>query len=804
MHNSASFSSRRISTTTSVVSGGAGGAGGSGGGRGGTNGGSGVVTSGGSVSSTTTVGSTRNVLIHVFDEYRKSTKDFVCRRDVLLANMKYFQAYLNQSNEHDEIDISVHCDVDVFEWLVAYMRRRQQPLKPVKHILQRQQHRDPQSQPTQLSRQSEVSLLAAVDGNGDGLTGVDSGAANGSSEASTTLSYPSAAATATATLASPPRLSLDNVASILVSSEFLQMEPLVDECVRFIATRMQAFLQLRVDLSCLSDATVAKIADCCSAEQLHVLHDPKDKLLSKLHKKKLGAYVRRLCDANRATTTTTNNSTSHVVDRCVNCDAIFLRAAESVLACPRGRRAIGVHGELVSRHEARSDWRLDAFVRELTGCGNDKTAVGDVGGAGAAVVTAVPFSLSTVSTSVPVSSNAAYWYLWATTNCFFCSTCKRWFTVLDLHACAFHSGVVSGVGCDARFSCCGVRVFDWDDLGGGLGADSGRDLRLGESVRNQGVGAESRTTGLGTAAGTGTRGCCVKKHVPVFANDRCLLSGPSNRLDNQHPVENLSLRFCADDTLDVAHGGNSSTDGGSTHGRADANEGAGTVPLETRVETICKLPGLWDVICSCERVVRHVMTSRNPRAAARNDNATPTATTTTAFSSSSAANRSSSNSNSNSSTAASETTRASTGTAFATVAAPVSATPPVTTATASGGPTVPTHSVTAQQMTTLHALVHDEHASVAHTWQPPQLRAALPASTKRPSTATGAAGGGGSGTTPGGSSTAAVAITTKTEDTTSSSLRQRQFRALQRQERDRVRHQLLARRLVQMRKSATA
>ncbi|TYZ65883.1 hypothetical protein PybrP1_002995 [[Pythium] brassicae (nom. inval.)] len=369
--------------------------------------------------------------------------------------MKYFQAYLNQSNEQDEIDISVHCDVDVFEWLVAYMHRRPQHPKPLKHHTQQQQQQQPRN---------------------------------------------------------PPRLSLDNIASILVSSEFLQMEPLVDECVRFIAARMQAFLQLRVDLSCLSDATVAKIANRCSAEHLQVLHDPKNKILSKLHTKKLDAYVRRLGGA----TTRTSSSSCVVVDRCVNCDAIYLHAAESVLVCPRGRRQICVHGELVSRHEARADWRLDAFVRELT-WGGDKVVAGGVG----------------------VPSNAVYWYLWASTNCFFCSTCKRWFALLELRGCAFHSGVISGVGCDAKYSCCGARVFDWDDLGG--------------------------------------------------------------RHDSKHSTENISLRFCADGDLDADQDANGSTEDGVTDSRADANGADGSAAFEKRVETICKLPGLWDLIRSCER-----------------------------------------------------------------------------------------------------------------------------------------------------------------------------------------------------------
>lgn len=511
----------------------------------------------------------RNVLIHVFDEYRKSAKDFVCRRDVLLANMKYFRKFLNLSNEHDEIDISVHCDVEVFEWLVAYMQQTPHASSPLESTSDAASER--------------------------------------------TLASPSSP--------SPPHLSLDNIASILVSSEFLQMETLVDECVRFIAARMQAFLQLRVDLGCLSDATVAKIAERCSAEQLQALHDPKDKILSKLHKKKLEAFVRRLRESEKR------------VERCANCGAVYLQSSEAVLTCPAGRRQIGVHGELVARHEARPGWRLDELVRELTG-GTDKNVAG-------------------VSTNASaVSCSAVYWYLWASTNCFLCSTCKRVFAFLELRTCALHSGPVGGVGADAKFSCCGAHVFDVDDLG---------------SAR--------------------VRGCSMKEHVPVFA-------GSAAGVNDKHR-------------------------GGDVNSDVDTDDAT----TETHFEAVCKLPGLWDVIRSCEIVVR--------------------------------------------SAAASEATR--TG----------MVSPPATT--------------TPQQISILHALLHGELASGASSSHPRQLQASVLASTKRPTPAT-----------PSTSTTAPALTSSNSGGDTTSPQRQRQYRALQLQEKDRLRHQLLARRLVQMRKNLTA
>lgn len=48
----------------------------------------------------------QNILtIHVFDEGRQTTKDFYCERDLLLANMKYFEQYLNENEKPEEIDI---------------------------------------------------------------------------------------------------------------------------------------------------------------------------------------------------------------------------------------------------------------------------------------------------------------------------------------------------------------------------------------------------------------------------------------------------------------------------------------------------------------------------------------------------------------------------------------------------------------------------------------------------------------------------------------------------------------------------
>lgn len=74
------------------------------------------------------------VLIHVCDENKKMNKDFRCERNLLLANMKYFEKYLPESKNLDDIDISVHCDINIFDWLMQYVHDKE-PIIEVKNSI---------------------------------------------------------------------------------------------------------------------------------------------------------------------------------------------------------------------------------------------------------------------------------------------------------------------------------------------------------------------------------------------------------------------------------------------------------------------------------------------------------------------------------------------------------------------------------------------------------------------------------------------------------------------------------------------
>jgi hypothetical protein len=61
----------------------------------------------------------------VKDDAKSKRKEFLCSRTVLVAHMKYFEKFLSQTDfeNENEICITVHCDLEVFEWLMAYVHQ---------------------------------------------------------------------------------------------------------------------------------------------------------------------------------------------------------------------------------------------------------------------------------------------------------------------------------------------------------------------------------------------------------------------------------------------------------------------------------------------------------------------------------------------------------------------------------------------------------------------------------------------------------------------------------------------------------
>ena len=80
-------------------------------------------------------GPEEEIVIHVFDENRKVNKDFKCEKNLLLSQMKYFEQYLQDAQSLDDIDISVHCDIKIFEWLMRYLKDNGEPKLDLKNVI---------------------------------------------------------------------------------------------------------------------------------------------------------------------------------------------------------------------------------------------------------------------------------------------------------------------------------------------------------------------------------------------------------------------------------------------------------------------------------------------------------------------------------------------------------------------------------------------------------------------------------------------------------------------------------------------
>ena len=260
------------------------------------------------------IGSIQNqIVIHVCDENKKMNKDFKCDRHLLLANMKYFEKYLSDSKNLDDIDISVHCDINIFDWLMKYVHKKE------------------------------------------------------------------------------PKLEIKNSISILISSDFLQMEPLVEESVRFVANNIHDIIGLPIDMNCMNSSLIKKLSSHVALEDLDILRDKKDKLTSKLFMKKLELIF---------------EDESNVLNRCIYCNQLYTNAQREWMQCSKAKIFIDFHGSVIAQHISDRAWDVNKFVMYLR--------------------------------QKQVPWKEIFWKLYAHLHDFDCSTCDQKFVGSEMNYCSFH------------------------------------------------------------------------------------------------------------------------------------------------------------------------------------------------------------------------------------------------------------------------------------------------------------------------------------------------------------------------------
>jgi Domain of unknown function (DUF3342) len=174
------------------------------------------------------------VVVHVIDKNRDVRKDFLCRKGDILKHMAYFRAHLTQPREGDtEVDITVHCDARVFEWLVNYISEAEPRPRICEWVfaLNLASLGECVSPGT-----SELQCLCVFGLVGRGINVCP--AASGS------------------------------VISLLVSSEFLEMDDLRKDCLAYMRDHFRSVIKIPLDLACLSDVIVGGLSDVTEDKQL--------------------------------------------------------------------------------------------------------------------------------------------------------------------------------------------------------------------------------------------------------------------------------------------------------------------------------------------------------------------------------------------------------------------------------------------------------------------------------------------------------------------------------------------------------
>ncbi|XP_073905892.1 SANT and BTB domain regulator of class switch recombination isoform X3 [Castor canadensis] len=304
-----------------------------------------------------------NMVIHVCDEAKNLKEDFVCPRDLLVSEMKYFAEYLSMDAQRwEEVDISVHCDVHIFNWLIKYVKRN-----------------------TKENKDCEMPILEP-----------------------------------------------GNVISILISSEFLKMDSLVEQCIQYCHKNMNAIVATPCNMNCINANLLTRIADLFTHNEVDDLKDKKDKFRSKLFCKK----IERLFDPEYFNPD--SRTSAATLYRCCLCKKLLTKETERRIPCIPGKINVDRHGNIVYIHIRDKTWDVHEYLNTLF---EELKSWRDV-----------------------------YWRLWGTINWLNCSRCYQAFLCIEFSHCQYHAEMVvysttasslSTVG-TGIYPCCNQKVLRFD------------------------------------------------------------------------------------------------------------------------------------------------------------------------------------------------------------------------------------------------------------------------------------------------------------------------------------------------------
>ncbi|GJQ76937.1 hypothetical protein Trydic_g15134 [Trypoxylus dichotomus] len=281
--------------------------------------------------------------------------------------MGYF-ADITAGQKLEDMDISVHCDIGIFEWLMRWVKR---------------------------------DVVLETD---------------------------------------KPVLDITCAIPVLVSAAFLQMEPLLEECLLYCHENMNEILKTPTSMSCLNDAVLTRLSALYTNAEVEAIKDRKDKIQSRLFCK----LIQSLCEA-EPESLRGHFATMGRIYRCRFCQQLVSPLIADYVPCLPCCTTLELDGVVTSKHMRDSNWNLTEYVANLQ--------------------------------SQLKTWRKVYWKIWGDAHFLYCLTCKRYFPVKQIGWCRFHPDPPQYFTIDAqraplpvgRYPCCGERAYRFqvlDDFSG--------------------------------------------------------------------------------------------------------------------------------------------------------------------------------------------------------------------------------------------------------------------------------------------------------------------------------------------------
>ncbi|XP_076384709.1 uncharacterized protein LOC117223482 isoform X2 [Megalopta genalis] len=303
------------------------------------------------------------VEIHVCDEEKNIKKNFHCSQKLLIQKMRYF-ADITAGQKLEEIDISVHCDIVIFDWLMRWVKK-------------------------DMTKKSEW-----------------------------------------------PTLEPSNVIPIMVSASFLQMEPLLENCLQYCHDNMSDILKTSTILTCLDDNLLTRLVERFTNEDVEALKDKKDKIQSKLFCKLIISLAAVMPDNKKG-----HYSSLATLFRCSKCGKSIVQSVSYHVPCIASAMVIDNHGHVHSKHVRDLSWTLNDYI-------------------------------ITLRTELR-SWRKVYWRLWGDCHFLLCTQCNVYFPIHQIDWCCCHAeppqffineqqrSMPFPLG---RYPCCSQRAYRFEVL----------------------------------------------------------------------------------------------------------------------------------------------------------------------------------------------------------------------------------------------------------------------------------------------------------------------------------------------------